>query len=434
MDCMRIAIIDADLIGRKRHHFPNLVCEKISGYYKEIKRLPPGNVVLKTDYENLEEFDRIFVAKVFTDTPVPEWLQRIQQPEELLIRVGKPDAGELPVDIWLEKTVGCLYAGKIPVNVGGTGFFFDRAPNLPHVIEHCMPDYHLYDEWIEKKIMQAKEENQKGEKKVNLRNLKNQFREYREYSIGYLTRGCFRHCGFCVNQKYNRVFRHSNLLEFYDKSRSKICLLDDNFFGYRNWRALLSQLIQTGKSFKFKQGMDERLLTDDMARMLFQSKYDGDFTFAFDNIADYDLIHSKLRIISSNKQSKSKNVKFYVLVGFESTDDKDIVHAFQRIALLMQYQCIPYIMRYQNKNETPWKTSPLRSMYVAIARWCNQPRIFKKMSFREFCEANQKLKKTPQLCSCMKAMVDFEKRNPDIAAQYFDLKYEQFISGINKNK
>lgn len=33
---MKIAIIDADLIGRSKHRFPNLVCMKLSGYYKEI--------------------------------------------------------------------------------------------------------------------------------------------------------------------------------------------------------------------------------------------------------------------------------------------------------------------------------------------------------------------------------------------------------------
>lgn len=31
---MKIAVIDADLLGLRRHRFPNLVCEKISGYYK----------------------------------------------------------------------------------------------------------------------------------------------------------------------------------------------------------------------------------------------------------------------------------------------------------------------------------------------------------------------------------------------------------------
>ena len=32
---MNVAIIDADLVGKKKHRFPNLVCMKLSGYYKE---------------------------------------------------------------------------------------------------------------------------------------------------------------------------------------------------------------------------------------------------------------------------------------------------------------------------------------------------------------------------------------------------------------
>ena len=32
---LKVAIIDADLIGRAKHRFPNLVCMKLSGYYKE---------------------------------------------------------------------------------------------------------------------------------------------------------------------------------------------------------------------------------------------------------------------------------------------------------------------------------------------------------------------------------------------------------------
>ena len=32
---MKIGIIDADLLGRKNHRFPNIACEKISGFWKE---------------------------------------------------------------------------------------------------------------------------------------------------------------------------------------------------------------------------------------------------------------------------------------------------------------------------------------------------------------------------------------------------------------
>lgn len=185
---------------------------------------------------------------------------------------------------------------------------------------------------------------------------------------------------------------------------------------------LLQKVIDTNKPFVFKQGLDERLLTEEKCEMLFSAKYDGDVIFAFDNITDYDLIHKKLKII--RKYKGKKNVKFYVLVGFESTDAQDILNAFKRIALLFRYGCLPYIMRFQNKNDMPWKMSEFRSLYITLARWCNQPSIVKKMSFRDFCELNQEVHKNKDtLCSSMDAMRKFEKRYPDIA-KYFDIRFE----------
>jgi hypothetical protein len=83
-------------------------------------------------------------------------------------------------------------------------------------------------------------------------------------------------------------------------------------------------------------------------------------------------------------------------------------------------------MRFQHKNYSPWKESPYRSLYVTLARWANQPNIFKKMSFRQFCEANQALHKTEgTLCSSMNALNDFEKKNPKLAKRYFDMRYDR---------
>lgn len=391
---MKIGIIDADLIGRKKHRFPNLACEKISGYWKDNGH----EVHLLLDYNWTDDFDHIYISKVFTDTPSPAWLKKTKK-----------------------------------VHIGGTGFFFDKAPNLPAKIEHHMPDYHLYDAWINGEMQKAEAEaTEKGEK-FNKARFMAQFKEYTDYSIGFITRGCFRKCKFCVNQKYDHVFAHSPLKEFLDPSRKKICLLDDNFFGFGKWQTSLQELIDTGKPFKFKQGLDERLLTEKKCEMLFGASYDGDYTFAFDNIEDYDEIHEKLKII--RKYTKSRCVKFYVLVGFESTDATDIENAFKRIELLMRYQCLPYIMRYQNKNHSPWKASKLKNLYIALARWGNQPSIFKKMSFRQFCEANQALRKTPdKLCSSMQAMTEFEKENPTIAETYFDLRYDDYTLDTKDTK
>lgn len=373
-----------------------MACEKISAYWKEKKE----DVELKMDYNNLDQYDKVYISKVFTDTKVPEWIEKGVKMDTVEV--------ELPANI----------------HVGGTGFFFSNAPNLPNEIEHHMPDYHLYDEWIFNEVKKAEEKAKRENRKFNKSAYMVQFREYLEYSIGFMTRGCFRKCPFCVNQKYDYVFNHSPLEEFYDDARKKICLLDDNFLGCPNWKEMLQQLIDTKKPFKFKQGLDERILTQEKADMLFGSKYDGDYTFAFDNVSDYDLIKKKLQMIRSTKTNKN-SIKFYVLVGFESTDYIDIENCFKRIELLFMYQCLPYVMRYQNKNETPWKDSTYRSLYVTIARWANQPSIVKKMSFRQFCEANQALHKTRgTLCSAMKSMVDFEKEYPEIAAKYFDMRFE----------
>lgn len=298
---MKVAIIDADLLGRTKHRFPNLVCEKISAYWKE----RGAEVFLKLDYDGLDEYDEVFISKVFTDTWVPDWISNNVNMETV--------ETHLPSNI----------------HIGGTGFYFDKAPNLPEEIEHHMPDYHLYDEWINSEIERAEKECYLCNREFKRSQFQTQFKEYTDYSIGFVTRGCFRKCPFCVNKKYDHVFIHSPLEEFYDPSRKKICLLDDNFLGCPKWKDILSELIALKKPFKFKQGIDERLLTDEKCELLFKANYDGDYTFAFDNISDYDLIHSKLKLI--RKYTTVTRIKFYVLVGFESTGDEDIINCFRRI-------------------------------------------------------------------------------------------------------
>ena len=369
---VKIAIIDADLIGRAKHRFPNLVSEKISSYHKS----NGDSVILKLDYNNLDDFDHVYISKVFTDTPIPDWLNQ----EEVSTNIHR----------------------------GGTGFYFDKAPDLPFELEHIMPDYNLYNEWISEQINNGVSANQ--------------FKMYTDYSIGFMTRGCFRKCKFCVNQKYDRAFLHSSLEEFYNPERKRICLLDDNILGFSGWKEIFNTLISTNKPFVFKQGLDERLLTDEKCELLFNAKYDGNYIFAFDNVKDYELIESKLQLI--RKYSQSTHIVFYVLVGFESTDIDDIVNMWKRIALLIKYKCRPYIMRYQSSTEAPWKLSKYKPVYTAVARWCNQAAMFNKKSFREYCESCQSIIKTDKLGADMRALKLIEDEYPEIARLYFDLKFE----------
>ena len=361
---MKIAIIDADLIGRKKHRFPNLACMKISGYHKE-----QGNeVVLKLDYENLDIYDKVFVSKVFTDTFI----------EDSILQLSN-------------------------VEYGGTGFFYDKAPKLQDEIEHHMPDYHLYDSWVNEQI-------KNGGKRLD-------FKYYLDYSIGFLTRGCFRQCPFCVNQNYHKVEKHSPLCEFYDPTRKKICLLDDNFLGHPDWKYMLLDLQNTHKRFQFKQGLDERILTEEKCNVLFDSKYDSDYIFAFDNIEDYDLIEKKLKLI---RKYTDRQCVFYVLCGFDRNYQynnefwaNDIIDVFKRIELLMKYKCLPYIMRFNKYEESPY-----RGMYINLARWCNQPSFFKKKSFYEFC--NMPIHKGR---ATEKYLKEYLLENPDFDTKYIHMTF-----------
>ena len=335
---MKIAVVDADLIGRKRHRFPNLVCMKLSGFYKKLG----DEVILKTDYDNLMIFDKVFIAKVFTDTPIPD--------NGLFQNVL-----DLP-----------------NVEYGGTGFFYDNAPPLPNEIEYCKPDYHLYDNWL------AERDNGGTE-----------FKAYKDYSIGFLTRGCFRHCAFCVNRTSNKVREHSKLDEFLDDSRKKICLLDDNFFGYENWKEKIWRLHESQKPFHFKQGLDARLLDKEKAEYLFSSKYDGDFIFAFDDIRDAPIIEEKLKLI---RRHTNKNVKFYVLCGYDRRgkfDEKfflqDLKETALRLKLLKKYNALAYVMRFKACYD-----SEFRTMYNILASWANQPQFFRKMPFADFAPKRHK--------------------------------------------
>ena len=291
------------------------------------------------------------------------------------------------------------------VEYGGTGFYYDKAPKLPEAVEHIFPDYHLYDEYVKEQVRNG----------TDIR----KFKEYTDMSIGFMTRGCIRQCKFCVNQNYTNASVHSKIEEFFDPSRKYICLLDDNIFACKDWKSIFDELIATGHKFQFKQGMDERLLTEEKCDYLFnKANYYGDYTFAFDNIKDRPIIEKKLQMI---RDFTSRQCRFYLFCGFNHDNPgtysdgfwkQDIIDMFERIRILMKYKCIPYIMRYKD-----YELSPYRGIYVTVARWCNQVSCFKTKSFREFCGS------CGENHSATRYLREFEKEYPDVAAEYFNMRF-----------
>ena len=411
-------MIDADLIdGGTRH--PNLAQMKISSYCK--KR---GCVVKllfkKDDLNSLDSFDAIIVSKVFTFSKLPNNLDNIVSGKE----------SELNRDIVEVINTCTTHPKSTQFAVGGTGFFINGGRRLNDEIEHIMPDYNLYLEYVNQQI-------EAGHKR-------SRYADYLDYSIGFTSRGCFRGCEFCVNKYGDRRSRkHSPVSEFYDHSKKRIYLWDDNFLACKDWETILDELDATGRPFQFRQGLDIRLMTEKKAKRLSSCKYYGDYIFAFDHIDDFERINAKMKLWSKYNKRETKVylicafdsftytspekitridspylIKMAELPDHRSREQMDIEYLFERIRVCIYHDCLPYVMRYES-----YKISEYRGLYIQIARWCNQPSIFKKMSFREFCFANQKYSKSDRVCASMIAYNKFVEDRPDIADKYFDMRF-----------
>lgn len=411
---LRIGLVDADLLdGGTRH--PNLALLKLAGF------LHDHNIdfrLIESEEEDVSDYNLIYISKVFSFTRNPKFFN--------------PDK---------EKSKG----SKSKFRWGGTGFyaleedderfvqcriedmsrleddeFLNRYPNMREGKEmgismaHQMPYYDLYKSFVENKIREGKKESY--------------YKDYLYYSIGFLTRGCFRQCPFCVNRLERRIIPHSKIEWFLDNEvdengklkRPYIYLWDDNFLASspRVWRPLLKELQETGRPFQFRQGLDERIIAEspygeEIAETLSKCRYHGDYIFAFDNWSDREKIVKALKIW---RFYNKKETKFYLFCGFRLTPDndeklyQDVWEIFQRIKILMQYGCLGYIMRHEDYHK-----HELSNIYVQIARWCNQPGFYRNMSFWEFCYKNQsfweqhtKGLKTPNMKTYAQFEADFQ--------------------------
>ena len=387
---MIIGLVDADLMdGGTRH--PNLTLLKLAGFFHDHRI---EFELIEDENADISKYRLIYISKVFTFTKNPKFFDEKKEKslgedsqfrwggtgfyanetdQKKFIKLRKEDMARLEKDEFLNQYICCRGLNK------------KKGISMAHQ----MPYYDLYRPYIEKMIANG-----------HKRDL---YKDYLDYSIGFLTRGCFRQCPFCVNRLEKLVLPYSDISSFLDNDRDEkgklkrpyIYLWDDNFLASspKLWRPLLNQLIETGRPFQFRQGLDERMLADsphgeEMAETLSRSKYHGDYIFAFDNWSDREKIVKALKIWK--RHNPKKGTKFYLFCGFKQTSDdfekfyQDIWEIFNRIKILMQYGCIGYIMRHED-----YKNSPLPNMYVQIARWCNQQQFYKKMSLWEFCYRNQ---------------------------------------------
>jgi len=247
--------------------------------------------------------------------------------------------------------VSCVFSKNLPhakgiktyypnaeFHIGGPGLGYPNS--LPREMDQIMPDYSLYPDI--------------------------------DYSIGFTTRGCVRRCGFCiVHQLEPEFIEYKHPRVFHDPSHKKIVFLDNNFTASKRFNETLNYVEETGVKASFCQGLDFRLITEEMAQKLAAVKlYNLHFTQRT-IYGSWDLIENEDPVINGitnliEAGVKPKYIRTYVLVGFNTTHEQD----YYRVKTLIDMGTEPFVMKYNGRKDDKYLNK--------LARWTN------KMLYRKF--------------------------------------------------
>jgi len=256
------------------------------------------------------------------------------------------------------------------VDYGGTGYNIKKK--LPEEIDKFVPDWSIYPE--------------------------------NDTSYGFIYRGCFRNCDFCfVPEKEGDMHQEVKSVKelIFHK---KIKFLDNNFLGGINHKQFLQELIDLQIPCQFNQGLDIRLVDDEIAEMLSRLNYMGEYIFAFDHIEDKKIIEEKLAIVKKYIP-KDWKIKFFIYCSPKMKIQSDVLN---RIEWCKENKVLPYFMR----DLSCWNSPEVRT-YNDFSAWCNQPWIFKHHTYKDFCIKRRPSKAYPDCCP------DWFNNQKDIDGYYY---------------
>jgi len=223
---------------------------------------------------------------------------------------------------------------------GGTGY--GKLDELPPDVDAMFPDYSLYPKC--------------------------------DHAIGFLTRGCIRKCPWCiVPKKEGQIRPYQSWREIKRANSRDIVFLDNNVLAHE-WG--LNQIYDMGGKdvrVDFNQGLDARLINDDVAQMLARLKWINYIRMSADTDAMLDVVLTAIDRLGKYGM-KPYRVFVYVLI-------QDIESGERRAIALREAGANPFAQPYRDFTTNAEPPQEQRD----LARWVNHKAIFKTVpTFAEY--------------------------------------------------
>lgn len=191
-----------------------------------------------------------------------------------------------------------------------------------------------------------------------------------DFSIQFFSRGCIRHCPFCLVQEKEGHIHPVEPVQL-NPNGKHIEVLDNNFFANPEWKFAVNYLLARKQKVNL-HGVDVRIMNEEQAFWLNKLPLHKSVHIAWD-LPQIDLTDKLREVVRYIKPWK---LMCYVLVGFNSTIEQDMY----RIERCRELGIKPYVMPYRDFEN---KTKP--SQYAKdLAQYVNKPMIFKSCKFEDF--------------------------------------------------
>jgi hypothetical protein len=235
------------------------------------------------------------------------------------------------------------YINADQVEKGGTGY--DKKKVLLPEIDRMIPDYDLYN--VDKNL-----------------------------AYGFLTRGCPNHCKWCVvPKKEGNIATYMDIEEIAVNGRKNIILMDNNILASDYGLQQIEKIISMGVRVDFNQGLDARLVTDDIARLLARVKWIKRIRFGCDTPGQIAECERATALI--DKYGYKGEYFFYCILL------KDFKEAFERVNHWKKKggRFLPHCQPYRDLNN-PRQIIP--QWQKDLAGWADKKWIFRSCEFKDF--------------------------------------------------